>query len=80
LLGHRYYDAGTGRFLNRDPIGYDGGVNLYSYVANNFGNEFDPEGLFHIVITLPGNDPLDRTGTGQIIADKGDIIPNPDYG
>ena len=24
LLTHRYYDPGTGRFLNRDPIGYGG--------------------------------------------------------
>ena len=30
-LGHRYYDPGTGRFLNRDPIGYAGGENLYGY-------------------------------------------------
>ena len=28
-LAHRYYDPGTGRFVNRDPIGYKGGMNLY---------------------------------------------------
>src|SRR5947199_12121 len=33
LLGHRYYDPQLGRFLNRDPIGFAGGINLYSYVA-----------------------------------------------
>lgn len=27
LMGHRYYDPGTGRFLTRDPIGYGGGMN-----------------------------------------------------
>lgn len=34
LLGHRYYDPGTGRFITRDPIGPDGGTNLYAYVKN----------------------------------------------
>ena len=24
LMGHRYYDPGTGRFLTRDPMGYGG--------------------------------------------------------
>ncbi len=27
LLTHRYYDPIEGRFLNRDPIGYSGGLN-----------------------------------------------------
>lgn len=43
LLTHRYYDSQAGRFLTRDPIGYGGGVNLYSYVGNNPSNLFDPE-------------------------------------
>jgi RHS repeat-associated protein len=43
-LGHRYYDPGTGRFLNRDPIGYAGGENLYGYAGNNPINEIDPDG------------------------------------
>jgi RHS repeat-associated protein len=35
LLTHRYYDPSRGRFLPRDPVGHEGGFNLYSYVANN---------------------------------------------
>ena len=44
LLGHRLYDASTGRFLTRDPIGYAGGVNLYGFAHNNPVTGRDPEG------------------------------------
>jgi RHS repeat-associated protein len=43
--GHRYYQAGMGRWLNRDPIGEFGGANLYGYVSNDPVNRFDPLGL-----------------------------------
>ncbi len=46
LLGHRFYDSGTQRFLTRDPISYDGGINLYAYVGNNPVNDTDPDGFF----------------------------------
>jgi RHS repeat-associated protein len=45
LLTNRYYDPGTGRFLNRDPIGYAGGTNLYSFVGNSPLRGIDPSGL-----------------------------------
>ena len=45
LLTHRYYDAGAGRFINRDPIGYGGGMNLYGYADGNPVNESDPDGF-----------------------------------
>ena len=30
----RYYDAGLGRCINRDPVSYWGGMNLYEYVGD----------------------------------------------
>jgi len=42
----RYYDPKMGRFISKDPIGFDGGdVNLYAYTGNNPVNRKDPSGL-----------------------------------
>ncbi|WKZ80857.1 MAG: RHS repeat-associated core domain-containing protein [Fimbriimonadaceae bacterium] len=42
LLGHRYYDPSTGRFLTRDPI--KDGSNWYSYCENRPTVGCDPNG------------------------------------
>ncbi len=43
LLGHRYYDSSTGRFLTRDPI--KDGRNWYAYCDNNPVSSLDADGL-----------------------------------
>ena len=40
----RYYDTVTGRFLSEDPIGFEGGFNLYRYVKNQPTRYVDPTG------------------------------------
>ena len=42
---NRYYNADTGRFLQKDPLDYVDGMNLYECVRSNPVDRFDPFGL-----------------------------------
>ena len=48
----RPYDPNMGRWLSRDPIGEEGGVNLYAMVSNNLVNAIDPLGESEIEISI----------------------------
>lgn len=43
--GYRYYSPVLMRWLNRDPIGEDGGLNLHSAAKNNLLSQFDVLGM-----------------------------------
>jgi integrase/recombinase XerD len=43
--GYRYYNPVTGRWPSRDPIGEEGGINLYGFVGNDGVNQTDFVGL-----------------------------------
>jgi RHS repeat-associated protein len=43
--GFRNYDPATGRYIESDPIGLEGGVNTYSYVGANPLSHKDARGL-----------------------------------
>jgi RHS repeat-associated protein len=42
---YRYYDPLTDRWPSRDPIGEEGGINLYAFVENDSANRIDILGL-----------------------------------
>jgi RHS repeat-associated protein len=59
----RSYDPSTGRFLQKDPIGFNGGdLTLYGYARQNGTNRIDPFGLAPPPI-MPG-------GTGADICEN----------
>jgi len=49
---NRYYSPALGRFISKDPIGFNGGMNLYGYVANNPLIYTDPFGLTKVTEIL----------------------------
>jgi len=46
---HRHYDATLGRYVQPDPIGYDGGRNVFAYVDGSPLGSFDPTGLNPVI-------------------------------
>jgi RHS repeat-associated protein len=67
LLGHRYYDSSTGRFITRDPI--KDGRNWYSYCENNPINAVDAEGLYRVIVITTGSGEGAHTILGLEFAD-----------
>ena len=50
-FGYRDYDAYTGKWTAKDPIGFNGGdTNLYGYVLGDPVNFVDPEGLTPVTV------------------------------
>ena len=51
--GRRYYNPSQGRFVGRDPIEEQGGLNLYGFCGNNGVNRWDYLGMNPPVVMDP---------------------------
>jgi RHS repeat-associated protein len=68
--GYRFYDPSSQRWLNRDPIGENGGLNLYDFVSNDPLRYIDILGLDWIEytgekLTMYGGNLGDRSNPKQ---------------
>jgi hypothetical protein len=76
VLHNRFYEPSLQRWLNRDPIGELGGINLYGFVGNNPMSFVDPYGLS----VEPGGLPLLGPLLDQLVQgvkDLYNLIKNP---
>jgi RHS repeat-associated protein len=62
----RDYDPETGRYIESDPIGLDGGMNTYTYVLNNPLTNIDPTGKSTISINISRGDEAALSTPGTI--------------
>jgi RHS repeat-associated protein len=70
--GYRYYHTQLGRWISRDPLNELGGVNLYGFVANSPGGNFDLLGLKSFEEAMIDGAKEAMNGTLQSETDDGD--------
>ena len=65
-FGAREHDPGVGRWVEKDPVGFGGGLNLYGYASGRPLDLIDSDGL----------EPNDGPGTLLVPVDQGDYARN----
>jgi len=75
VYGFRWYEAGNGRWLGRDPAEEQGGVNLYRFVGNDAVNQSDVIGLIEFSIGAMTFIPTEYAEDPLGIIYKGDGSP-----
>ncbi|MEJ5128141.1 RHS repeat-associated core domain-containing protein, partial [Comamonas sp. MYb21] len=73
---YRYYEQQTGRYINQDPIGLKGGLNVLMYGECNPLTLVDPYGLQAIMLPPPPIPfPIGGVNSGGFPRDPDDIRP-----
>ncbi|PID74620.1 MAG: hypothetical protein CSB28_02280, partial [Desulfobacterales bacterium] len=78
---YRYYNPEQGRFLRKDPVGINGGINLYRFVKNNPLSLIDVHGLFCVTL-IDVTIPLPAILVGSDIKNEGEwkrLSASPDF-
>ena len=70
-FGHRFYSPRLARWLSRDPIEEDGGLNLYAYCGNNSVLNFDKDGCAYFAYR-----PLNLTRWLGVVGTRQDDVDN----
>jgi RHS repeat-associated protein len=64
----RIYSPTLGRFMQTDPVGYSGGINLYLYVGDDPLNNSDPAGTVCIPVLNSGSEFCQRANVYEVWA------------
>ena len=80
--GFRFYDAGLQRWLNPDPLGEAGGINLFGFVSNDPLTRIDPFGESDenrppVVVFPPSSGQLPLFGPPALEPNILQGVPNP---
>jgi len=82
----RFYSPGLGRFMQVDPVGYEGGINLYAYVGNDPITAGDPSGFYECDPNKPNDCKAVEAARKEIVAARenlrdqtGSRIPSAGY-
>jgi len=77
VYAFRYYSPELGRWINRDPIEEEGGLNLYAFVWNNAINRYDlfgyapgdPYGTLEAALAAANKDVYDATEASRLLGE-----------
>ena len=78
-FGARDYDATAGRWTSKDPIGFAGGSNVFTYVVGQPISRLDPTGLRFLGLSQAEADAINRLRTNPKIGKQIAALDDSDF-